>query len=273
MIEECIYYLAAKTKSYGARRLGYVYEAAALQSKHRRFRTEWRPHINATRQALLAASADINIRGSVLIVGGGITEDLPITELLAGFECIILVDIVFTSEARCLARRWPGRVVCCYYDVTGVIDWVAKYRCLPRADQRIAFHLPDDDMPPICWVASINCLTQLPILPVRWLHQFGINDHDLEMFFRALIQDHLSWLMDWQVQVCLITEVEEQHFDQNGSLIDSINHRPLLSAFQEQAACLSSWNWNLHPPGALSKHYSETRTVEAWSHLATGNSR
>lgn len=265
MIEEFIYYLAAKTQSRGARRLGYVYEAAALQAKHRRCRQAWDAHIQSTRQALLTSAAGVSSRGSALIVGGGSIQDLPIPQLLDRFECIILLDIVFTYQARRIAQRWSERVVCYDYDVTGVVDWIAKHRCLPVVNRLAAFELPKGTMPPICWVASVNCLTQLPILPVRWLQRFGVDDEQLEALYHGLIQAHLNWLMHWPVQTCLITEVEEQHFDQNGRLIDVIDHRPLLQTFQQQAICLSRWPWNLHPLGALSKQHAETRTVEAWN--------
>ncbi len=271
MIEELVYYLGAKTQSPAARRLGYVYETAALQAKHRRYRTAWRPHLHATRQALLAA-ANIDTRGTALILGGGIVQDLPVSELLERFECIILLDIVFTYQARRLAQRWPDRILCCYYDVTGVIDSLAKYRCLPPIERLSAFQQPNAKMPPVCWVASVNCLTQLPILPVRWLQHCGIEDRSLDEFYRALIQDHLNWLMGWQVRTCLITEVEEQHFDRNGSLIGSVDHRPLLQDFQQKADCLSRWTWHLHPRGALSSRHSETRTVEALSYPDSRNS-
>lgn len=269
MIEELIHYLGAKTNSKCVRRLGYVYETAALQVRHRRCLTAWQPHIKATQQALIAAASKIETRGTVLIVGAGCVQDLPISQLLAQFERLVLIDIVFTYQARRLARCWPGRVECCYHDVTGVIDWLAKHRCLSPPD-RLASRGPLNlAMPDLVWVASVNCLTQLPILPVRWLHRFGVDESDLEHFFRTLIQAHLSGLKNLQVPVCLISEVEEQHLDRNGQVIEIIDHRPLLRDFQKNAACISGWNWNLHPPGELPNGRSETRRVEAWSYKAT----
>lgn len=264
MIEEFIHYLGAKTKSHGARRLGYVYETAALQVRHRRCRTAWQPHIQATQQALIAASTRINTKGTALIIGGGALQDLPISHLLTQFERLVLVDIVFTYQARRLASRWSGRVECCYHDVTGVIDGLAQHQCLPSLDRLTSFSLPDQTIPDLVWVASVNCLTQLPILPVRWLHRLGADESDLENFFRSLIQAHLNGLKNCQVPVCLITEVEEQHLDQNGHAVEIIDHRPLLQDFQQNASCLSGWNWHLQPPGELPNGRSETRTVEAW---------
>jgi hypothetical protein len=266
MIEELIHYLSAQTNSQGARRLGYVYEAAALQVRHRRCLTAWQTHIKATQQALIAAASRIETGGTALIVGAGCVQDLPISNLLAQFERLVLVDIVFTYQARRLASSWPGRVECCYLDVTGVVDWLAKRRCLPPPDRLASRDPLNQAIPDLVWVASVNCLTQLPILPVRWLHRFGVDESALEGFLRALIQAHLNWLKNWQVPVCLITEVEEQHLDQNGQVIDIIDHRSLLRDFQQNATRISGWNWTLHPPGELPNGWSETREVEAWSY-------
>lgn len=264
MIEEFIHYLGAKTKSQAARRLGYVYETAALQARHRRCRTAWQPHIQATQQALIAASTRIDTKGTALIVGGGSLQDLPISHLLTKFQRLVLVDIVFTYQTRRFASRWPSRVECCYHDVTGAIDGLAQHQCLPSLDRLTSFSLPDQTLSDLAWVASVNCLTQLPILPVKWLHRLGVNESDLECIFRLLILAHLNGLKNCQVPVCLITEVEEQHLDQNGQAVEVIDHRPLLQSFQQNASCLSSWNWHLQPPGELPNGRSETRTVEAW---------
>lgn len=264
MLEELLYYLGAATRSQGARRLGYVYEVAALQVRHRRCRTAWQSHIRATHQALLTASSSVNVGGVALIIGGGTVTDLPISQLLSRFERLVLVDIVFTYQARRLAKRWPGRVICCYHDVTGVVDWLTTCSSLP-----LSYNLPlasplNIDIADIAWVASVNCLTQLPILPIEWLRRFGANEAALDEFFRGLIHAHLDWLADWPVRVCLITEVEEQHLDGNGFVTAIVDYRPLLDAFQQNADFLSGWRWHLHPCGELPDGCSETRTVEAW---------
>jgi hypothetical protein len=267
MIEELLHYLGARTKSQGARRLGHVYEVAALQARHSRCRSAWQSHIQETHQALLMASSNIDPGGVALIIGGGTVADLPISQLLTRFERLVLVDIVFTFQARRLARRWPGRVVCCYYDVTGCVDWLATQKCLPPFENLNRSSQLNEYIPDIAWVASVNCLTQLPILPLEWLRRWGVDESALDNFFHGLIQAHLHWLADWPAQVCLITEVEEQHFDRNGHVSNIVDHRPLLQDFQQKSIFVSGWTWTLHPFGELPNRCSESRTVEAWSCL------
>jgi len=264
MLEECFHYLGVRTTGRGARLLGYAHEAAALQARHRRCRASWRPHVEATHKALLVGAASLpNPGGTALIVGGGIAQDLPMAQLLTHFERIILLDIAFAYPTRRLAVRWPERVFCCLHDVTGVVDWLAKHRRLPQSTMLNPPQLPDL-LPRPDWVASVNCLTQIPLLPIDWLHDQGEDDGKLESFGRALMEAHLQWLSAWQSPVCLITEIEEQHFGQSGELIATIDYRPLLQAFLANAKCLADWAWCLNPPGETADGSWETRSVAAY---------
>lgn len=264
MLEEYWHYLGVRTTGRSARLLGYAHEAAALQARHRRCRAAWQAHIEATHNALLAAAASLpNPGGTALIVGGGIASDLPIAQLLTCFERIVLLDIAFAYPTRRLAARWPGRVICCLHDVTGVVDWLAQQRCLPPSALLSAPQLPDLSTKPD-WVASVNCLTQLPLLPIDWLHDYGEDDDKLESFGRALIQAHLQWLSAWRTPICLITEIEERGFDRNGALFDAIDYRPLLQEFLAHANRLADWTWCLNPPGESADGTWETRIVAAY---------
>lgn len=264
MLEEFFYFLGVDTIGRGARMLGYRHEVAALQARHRHCRAAWQPHLQATRAALLkAADRDTTAGGTALLVGGGIAGDQPIEELLARFERIVLLDIAFAYPTRRLAARWPGRVFCHLHDVTGVVDWLARRRMLPPPSLLVEPHLPDLPFKP-SWVASINCLSQLPLLPIDWLHDHGIGQHLLEQFGRALIHAHLNWLEAWQSPLCLITEIEDRTFDRHGVMLEQIDYRPLLRPFLESATLLDSWTWHLRPNGELPGGGGETRLVEAY---------
>lgn len=264
MLEELFHVLGVRTTGHGARLLGYAREVAALQVRHRRCRQAWRPHIQATRNALLTAAANLgNSGGTALIVGGGTAHDLPIAELLEHFNQLILMDIAFAYPTRRLAKRWPGRIVCYLHDVTGVVAWLARHRSLPPPTLVSQPRFPDLTPKPD-WVASVNCLTQLPLLPVDWLHDHGVGADKLETFGRTLIQAHLDWLKAWQTPICLITEIEDRTFDRDGILEDYVDFRPLLQEFLEPAQCLANWSWDLKPPGELANGATETRIVAAY---------
>ncbi|QSB02195.1 hypothetical protein JWZ98_04335 [Methylomonas sp. EFPC1] len=169
MLEEFWHYLGVRTASREARLLGYAREMAALQVRHRRCRQAWRPHIQATQQALLSAAQLLgDTGGAALIIGGGSAHDLPIAELLQHFDQLVLLDIAFTYPSRRLAKYWSNRVFCHPHDATGIVDWLAQHRQIPPAALVRNPIAPELAVKPR-WVASVNCLTQLPLLPLDWL--------------------------------------------------------------------------------------------------------
>ncbi|ATG91484.1 hypothetical protein MKLM6_3293 [Methylomonas koyamae] len=263
MIAEFIHYLGTRTNP-GARRLGYAGEAAALEARHRRCREAWLPHLAATRAALLRAAELAHPNsGDALLVGGGSVHDLPLAELMDRFDRIVLLDIAFGVEARRLAKRWPKRLRLCRHDVTGIVDWLAKHRSLPPAELLSRPVLPQLDIPP-GWVASVNCLTQLPLLPLNYLAGRIVDESVLDAFGRALVQGHLHWLQAWRVPICLVTEVEDRQFDRDGVLTSGTDYRALLQGFTTDAARIGRWPWLIHPPGELADGRHESRIVEAW---------
>ncbi|AMK77791.1 MULTISPECIES: hypothetical protein [Methylomonas] len=263
MLEEFWHYLGVRTASREAFLLGYAREMAALQARQRRCRQAWSAHIQATKHALLNAARGLdNSGGAALIIGGGSAHDLPITELLQYFEQIVLLDIAFSYPTRRLAKRWPGRVLCLPHDVTGVVGWLAQHPRIPLQELMMKPPVPELLVNPR-WVASVNCLTQLPLLPLDWLANAGTESSQLEAFGRALILAHLNWLDSWQTPVCLITEIEDQRQGSNEQL-DRTDYRPILADYLQQANQLASWNWLVNPPGELPGGVWESRTVAAY---------
>ena len=264
MLAELWQYCGVRCADQAVRRLGYAREAAALEVRHRRCRAAWQPHLDATRAALLAAAQrSQGGRRTAWLVGGGITHDVPLAELLEIFQHVVLIDVAFTRTTRRLALALSGRVSCCYCDVTGSVDWLARRRSFPPdeilATQSRPKHIPEAD-----WIASVNCLMQLPLLPGGWLRRYGIGDRHLEVFGRQLVQNHLDWLRAWRVPFCLITEVADSRYAADGTLVDHIDYRSLLKGLMTSAASMAQWSWLLHPPGELPRGGWEICKVEAW---------
>ncbi|MCQ8118271.1 hypothetical protein [Methylomonas rosea] len=263
MLEEFWHYLGVRAASREARILGYAREMAALQARHCRCRQAWDPHIQATKQALLSAAQGLDKQGgAALIVGGGSAHDLPIAELLQHFEQIVLLDIAFTYQSRHLAKLWPNRVFCRLHDVTGIVDWLVQHRQIPPQALVLNPIVPKLVVKPR-WVASVNCLTQLPLLPLDWLANAGVETLKLEAFGRALMLAHLHWLDSWQTPVCLITEIEDQRHSRNG-LLDRTDYRPVLEGYIQHANQLASWTWPVNPPGELPDGVWDSRIVAAY---------
>jgi len=236
-----------------ARRLGYRREAAALVVRHRRLRRHWADHLARTRAALLAsaqrASSGRMPPKRAWIMGAGLLHDVPLAELLTMFERINLVDVAFAPAAHDAARRYPGSVVCVMQDVTGLIADLS-------GDSTGAPALPEG-----AWCASVNLLSQLPLLPCgAWLRQ-GMAEPEVERRGRAIQQAHVDALQQ-AAHACLIIECTQTHPSPGPADMD------LLPGLPERLAASGwlqhdSWHWPLNPPGET--ELPEGRAMQAWS--------
>lgn len=266
MLREFLESLLVKTQSPLVRKLGYGRETVALEARHRRLRLQWMPHIEATRTALLqAAQAAKDTNGIAMIIGGGVICDLPLTELLSCFRQIWLVDVAFSWQTLWQIRRYCGRVRWVMADVTGVIVRHNQNIYMPDdfyAPQAFDFQLPGK----LCWMASVNCMTQLPLPIVEYLLQQAMDEASAERLARELIIAHLKQISGVNVPVCLISEVADQLFDVHGDLLELSEYRGLiLPALQEGGyRLLTAWDWLVNPPGELGHERWERRRVEAW---------
>lgn len=90
------------------RRVGCVSDSVRLASRSRRCRAAWAPHLAATREAILASAATAGRRRTAIVLGSGLLDDVPLAELAAGFERVVLVDAVHPWSARRSARRFSN---------------------------------------------------------------------------------------------------------------------------------------------------------------------
>jgi hypothetical protein len=115
-------------------------------------------------------------------------------------------------------------------------------------------------------MASVDCLTQLPLLPASWLLRKGESESSVENFGRALMEAHIEQLSAPGVPVCLIAELEDRRTGSRGRVLDRTDYRPWLLPPLEnrQARAVAEWEWLTHPEGELRDGSSEIRTVSAW---------
>lgn len=237
-----------------AQALGYRREAAALQVRHRRLRGPWADHLAHTRAALLdgarAARASAQPPERAWIMGAGLLEDIPLEALLDQFRCIDLVDVAFAPAARAAARRHPGRVACVALDVTGVLGD-------PGRDPLSAAPA----LPPDVWCASVNILSQLPLLPCAALLRRGLPEAEVERYGRSLQRAHVAAL-ERATHACLVIEYAQTHPPPGPA--DEV----LLPRLPKHLAArgwsrLSQWHWPLNPAGETAT--PEGRAMQAWS--------
>lgn len=266
MLREYLESLRVQTASRAARVLGYARETALLEARHRRLDPDWGPHICATQNALLTAALEAeNPRGIALIIGGGVAQDLSLSDLASCFAEVWLVDIAFSRQTLVRVRPWRGRIRCVTADLTGVLNTLWRTRKIPLASEisrSFPFDLPDK----LSWIASVNCLTQLPLLPAAWLLAHGADEKDVEQFGRELMTAHIEKLSAPGVPVCLIAEMQDRRVGRRGQIVESTDYRPvLLPALEAHGARMfSQWDWLVHPYGELPNGECEMREVAAW---------
>ena len=211
-----ISYLEAPVPRH-VRQMGYVRELRVLRARRNRCRDAWQPHLERTRALVLEAAALCEQHRNALIVGSGLLFDVPLVELSRQFDSVVLVDIVHFWSAHRQASRVPN-VHLMPLDVTGVVE-----RCHALARKRSQARLPQ--RPVDCFlgehfdlVASINVLSQLPVVPNGYLSRWirSLTDAQMKEFSRALVRNHLDWMCSFPGIACLVTDLERLHFDDCG---------------------------------------------------------
>lgn len=250
MIEELIAWARMECLP-AAQRLGLRREAAALAVRHRRLRAQWADHIAQTRAALLAsarrAAALPDAPRRAWIMGAGLLQDVPLRELLDLFETIDLVDVCFGPAARAAARRHRGRVRCARQDVSGVLE------DLSRDPQRASPPMPAD-----AWCASVNLLSQLPLLPCAALLNSGEAEAAVERYGTALQQAHIDALSRVP-HACLIVEYAQTRATAPDEvLLPGLQDRLIRDGWTAGAR----WRWALNPEGEADE--PSGRAMQAW---------
>lgn len=197
MLLEALEYLCTPASGL-ARRSGLTRAAIGIRSRHARCRTAWAPHLARTRGAMVEAAdlalslgGDGSRAGLCVVVGAGSLLDVPLAELAARFQRVILADVVWTWPARWAARRFP-HVELRALDMTAMLD-----QALPHAAGSLGARCPTfflDLQPDL--VVSANLLSQLPLCFRKALadRPYFQQPGRLDALCAGLVHGHLDWL-------------------------------------------------------------------------------
>ena len=243
-----------------ARKFGYLRESIGIRSRFRRCRSAWRPHLENSRAALLESLHACNDFRTALVFGSGLLLDIPLVELASRFDDVWLVDLVHLPEVRRAARR-HANVRCISRDVTGVLEQLEimspKNMTLPSP----ACFLENAS---IDWVASVNLLSQLPLLPQEWLqkHFPEIDEAALEEWGERLMRKHLDYLSAFAAPVCLLADTEQTAYRQNGEVTEHADFAAKLGLGQQAFA---QWRWDIAPLGEVAPGVGRFHSVAAFN--------
>jgi len=240
-----------------ARRMGYLRELVAIDSRRRRHRRAWTPHLRTCHAVILDCAARLQRWDRVVIIGAGLAHDIPLATLALAFRHVVLVDVMFMPSVRMSALRMPAvDLLAC--DVTGVMEPLRRQPNNPTLPEPNAMlpALQGADL-----VISCNVLSQLGLLPARWLTRHGYSDDDaLTAFQRHLMADHLAALAAAPCPVCLITDIERQEMTGDRAVAS----QDLLLGLHPEIEGRAWW-WRLAPrPEELWLHDVRHRVIGGW---------
>ncbi len=257
MLTEWLTWLSADCPA-PARKLGYLREGIAIRSRYRRCRTAWQPHLEHSRKALLDSLQKCSSFRTALVFGSGLLLDIPLDELARRFGKVYLVDVVHLPEVRRAVRR-HANVRCIDLDVTGFIEHMADL-----SPERLELPPPEYflDDPDIDWVASVNLLSQLPLLPQDWLgRRFPeLDDATLDAWGTKLMRQHLDYLSAFEAPACLLADMEQVVHDLDGEIVERVDFASRLGL---DHAARDQWRWDIAPPGEIAPGMASFHRVAA----------
>jgi hypothetical protein len=258
MLIEALTWLTTPSPDW-ARQAGYLKELIAIQARHRRWRDQWAPHLEASRKAIEQAAMRCTKRRHAVVYGSGLLLDIPLERLTRGFEKVTLVDAVHLRSTRRKARQFAN-VKFIEADISGVAAGLLLGAAkgadrLPRPAPPTFAEQDDVDL-----LISANLITQLPLTPCRFLsRQLDIPNAELDLFARQIMQAHLDHLARVNAVCCLITETRIQHVLADGQIQGATD--PLHGLSIPPAS--NSWQWTIAPLGEVSRAYTVRNNVAA----------
>lgn len=258
MILELLEYLATPCR-WTVRRLGYLNGQLGLKLRHRQCRRAWADHLQQTRQFIRRALLECPQRRKAVVLGSGHGRDVPLADLAASFEQVVLVDVVHPLSMLLSPWRYRNVSLVCA-DVTATADELVHARNpaqpLPVSEPRLFL-----DDPTVDFVVSVNLLSQLPYVPSVFLGQTARPDEDVERYCRQLIEAHLVYLQKFPGIACLITDIEKLVEGPDAQIVERIDLMygvPLPAPSRE-------WIWNHVPRHHISDEFAYHRRVVAFT--------
>lgn len=249
-----------------ARRLGLVYEHIAIAARHRRVRAAWAPHLAASRAAVLEAAQRCGAFRRALVIGAGDCLDVPVEELAAKFDTVVLADVAVGRTARRWARKLAPRVQCVAWDATGALASVAAAKAsLDRKAAEKLFTDADPGAPPGSepdFIVSANCVSQLGLVPG---HSLPAADEDEDLPERCAVaaaRRHLAWLAARPTATVRIVLADAERLDvaPDGRELkrENLHKRFGLRAPDRR------WRWDLAPIPEWDPKFHRVHEVGAW---------
>ncbi|NKD55237.1 MULTISPECIES: hypothetical protein [unclassified Haematospirillum] len=235
--------------------MGVLYDLLALESRYRRCRAAWEPHLQQARDGMLDLLGSPTGGGCVAVLGSGLLLDIPLDELCRRFDRVVLVDLFHMPAVRRRCASLPG-VELVETDLTGVMaHWGAV-----QSGQELPVPVPV--LPQADAVISANILSQLSFRLAGHAFATGLWTPDaLSRWECALKQAHVDALSRHQGgPAILLTD----HTRILRSVVsgEDLTRSPLLSGvILPEAVCQRTWAWTIAPAPEESRRHDVVHQV------------
>jgi hypothetical protein len=248
MLAEWLLYALTRVEPW-VDKMGYREGAVRLWSRARRCRTAWAAHTERTRAEVLAGIEACARRRTALILGSGVLSDVPLAELSARFERVVLADIVHLPTIKWRANRFAN-VTLATVDLTGVGQGLAASTERPWPAPGSAF---GHDDPTIDYVVSLNLVSQLPLTPCdRVETALGLAEGAADAYGQAIVAAHFAHLRGFRGRVLVLGDRQRVYRDREGRVFeteDALFGVPIPAPDAE-------WDWDVAPLGEADRRYS-----------------
>jgi hypothetical protein len=234
-----------------ARRAGYLKELIAIRARHRRWRRQWEPHLQASRAAICAAMVGCTRHRHAMVYGSGPLLDIPLADLAAAFDTVTLVDAAHLWPTRLAVRRYPNvRLV--ERDVSGVVAGLLEGVTKGADTLPVPRPILPRDHETVDFLVSANILSQLALIPLRFLlRYFPLSSDEAAAFSRAVAQAHLAHLERFGGVRCLITDTVQEQIARDGAVQNTASQLSGIILPPHDA----TWWWDVAPPGEISPDF------------------
>jgi len=235
--------------------LGYLQDQRGIMHRYAREKKYWDFHLERSKAFITDCARKVS-KGHVVVLGSGWLLDVPLHELSSQFKKVTLVDIFHPASAKQQIAKYEN--VCLLEDdiTGGMLDVLSKIRAARNIRpavvsflQPYTYTLPED----VDFVVSVNLLNQLDILLLEYLERhLRLSSAEKHRISAHIQQKHLQMLP--RGKSCLISDVEEEMYDDNGDLAGT---QPLIYVDLPNAQKTEQWVWKFD----TQKMYNESFTT------------
>ena len=245
MLIELLKFYTTSCPGY-VRDMGYLKEEIATEARYSRLVDAWQPHLGNTKKEIIQSTKKCQKNNRALIFGSGHLFDIPLAELSQSFSEVVLVDILHPKKVKKIAAEMKNvRLVDA--DITCAMSALhTNHNALLESQPNLFLDEEFD------FVASVNLLSQIPVIPNKWLRKKRVGDALVYGYCKHLVEAHLDYLKKFSGQKLLITDTEFIARDNEGQIIaqESALYNVDLPDSEQ------SWTWNIAPAPEIKRNLS-----------------